>query len=43
MLLWERFRPMFVTILREHLVRYVTAPDGRIFHSERGNVVSAPT
>ncbi|GIH12468.1 integrase [Rugosimonospora africana] len=35
--------PELVTILRKHIARYGVAPDGRLFRSERGNVVSAST
>jgi integrase len=32
-----------VAILREHIARFGTATDGRLFQSERGNVVAAST
>ncbi|GAA1736151.1 hypothetical protein [Luedemannella helvata] len=35
--------PELVAILRKHIARYGVAADGRIFHSERGNVVAAST
>lgn len=35
--------PALVKILREHIERLGIAKDGRLFHSERGNVVAAST
>lgn len=35
--------PQLASILRAHIERCGVAENGRLFHSERGNVVSAPT
>jgi integrase len=35
--------PVLVKILREHIERFGVAKDGRVFRSERGNVVAAST
>lgn len=33
--------PVLVTILREHIAEFGTAPDGRIFQTERGGIVGS--
>jgi integrase len=33
--------PRLVAILREHLAEFDTAPDGRVFHTRRGGVLSS--
>jgi integrase len=33
--------PVLVTILREHLAEFGTAPDGRLFHTRRGGVIGS--
>ena len=35
--------PELVTLLREHIARFDTDPDGRLFHSERGNPIQPST
>ncbi|GAA2680736.1 MULTISPECIES: tyrosine-type recombinase/integrase [Actinosynnema] len=35
--------PVLVTILREHIARFGSAPDGRLFRSPNGGVVSSST
>jgi integrase len=35
--------PELVALLREHIDRFGTGPDGRLFHSERGNPIQPST